>query len=77
MAKQSKTDGAKAPLKGGFMAKRSESQQRADKVFSAKKVRLEVVFNPDNADDAKRIAKLAAMPDKSRAVKEWLDSLDN
>ena len=57
------------------MAKRSESQQRADKAFSAKKIRLEVVFNPDNADDAKRIAKLAAMPDKSRAVKEWLDYL--
>lgn len=59
------------------MAKRSEAQQRADKAFSAKKVRLEVVFNPDNEDDARRIAKLASMPDKSRAVKEWLDSLDN
>jgi len=59
------------------MSNRSESQQRADKAFCAKKVRLEVVFNPDNADDAKRIAKLAAMSDKSRAVKEWLDSLDN
>ena len=58
------------------MRKRSESQQRADKVYAAKKVRLEVVFNPDNADDAKRIAKLAAMPDKSRAVKEWLDALN-
>ena len=58
------------------MKKRSESQQRADKVYAAKKVRLEVVFNPDNADDAKRIAKLAAMPDKSRAVKEWLDALN-
>jgi len=60
-----------------FMTKRSESQQRADKAFSAKKVRLEVVFNPDNTDDARRIAKLAAMPDKSKEVKEWLDSLDN
>ena len=59
------------------MAKRSESQQRADKAYADKKVRLEVVFNPDNADDVKRIAKLAAMPDKSRAFKEWLDSLDN
>jgi len=59
------------------LTKRSESQKKADKAFSAKKVRLEVVFNPDNADDAKRIAKLAAMTDKSRAVKEWLDSLDN
>lgn len=59
------------------MPKRSESQQKADKSFSAKKIRLEVVFNPDNEDDAKRIAKLAAMPDKSRAVKKWLDSLDN
>ncbi len=59
------------------MAKRSESQKRADKVYAAKKVRLEVVFNPNNEDDAKRIKKLAAMPDKSRAVKEWLDSLDN
>lgn len=57
------------------MAKRSEAQQRADKTFSAKKVRLEVVFNPDNEDDARRIAKLASMPDKSRAVKEWLDYL--
>jgi hypothetical protein len=59
------------------MPKRSESQQRADKAYAAKKVRLEVVFNPDNENDAKRIAKLAAMPDKSRAVKKWLDSLDN
>jgi len=58
------------------MKKRSESQQRADKVYAAKKVRLEVVFNPDNADDAKRIAKLAAMPDKSRVVKEWLDAFN-
>jgi len=58
------------------MKKRSESQQRADKVYAAKKVRLEVVFNPDNADDAKRIAKLAAMPDKSKAVKEWLDAFN-
>ena len=56
---------------------RSESQKKADKTFCAKKIRLEVVFNPDNEDDAKRITKLAAMPDKSRAVKEWLDSLDN
>jgi hypothetical protein len=60
-----------------ILTKRSESQKKADKAFSAKKVRLEVVFNPDNEDDVKRIAKLAAMPDKSRAVKEWLDSLDN
>jgi len=58
------------------MKKRSESQQRADKVYAVKKVRLEVVFNPDNADDAKRIAKLAAMPDKSRVVKEWLDAFN-
>jgi len=57
------------------MAKRSDSQKRADKKYSAKKVRLEVVFNPDNEDDARRIAKLASMPDKSRAVKEWLDYL--
>lgn len=59
------------------MKKRSDSQIKADKVFSAKKIRLEVVFNPDNPEDAKRIAKLAAMPDKSRAIKKWLDSLDN
>lgn len=59
------------------MSKRSDSQKKADKAFSAKKVRLEIVFNPDNADDAKRIAKLVAMPDKSRVVKEWLDSLYN
>lgn len=59
------------------MSNRSESQKKADKAFSAKKIRLEVVFNPDNANDARRIAKLAAMPDKSKAVKEWLDSLDN
>jgi len=57
------------------MAKRSEAQQRADKAFSAKRVRLEVVFNPDNEDDARRIAKLASMPNKSIAVKEWLDYL--
>jgi len=56
---------------------KSESQKKADKAFSSKKIRLEVVFNPGNEDDAKRIAKLAAMSDKSRAVKEWLDSLDN
>ena len=55
---------------------RSESQKRADEAYAAKKVRLEVVFNPDNAEDAKRIAKLAAMPDKSRAVKEWLDGFN-
>ncbi|WP_288980166.1 hypothetical protein [uncultured Flavobacterium sp.] len=55
---------------------RSESQKRADKAYAAKKVRLELVFNPDNAEDAKRIAKLAAMPDKSRAVKEWLDGFN-
>lgn len=60
-----------------ILTERSESQKKADKAFSAKKIRLEVVFNPDNADDAKRIAKLVAMPDKSRAVKEWLDGLDN
>ena len=58
------------------MAKRSEAQQKADKVYAAKKIRLEVVFNPDNLDDAKRIAKLAAMPDKSKAVKEWLDAFN-
>ena len=57
------------------MANRSEAQQRADKAFCAKKVRLEVVFNPDNEDDARRIAKLASMTNKSRAVKEWLDYL--
>ena len=58
------------------MAKRSEAQQKADKVYAAKKIRLEVVFNPDNLDDARRIAKLAAMPDKSKAVKEWLDAFN-
>ena len=42
---------------------RSESQKRADKAYASKKVRLEVVFNPDNVEDAKRIAKLAAMPE--------------
>ena len=55
---------------------RSESQKRADRAYASKKIRLEVVFNPDNADDAKRIAKLAAMPDKSRVVKEWLDAFN-
>lgn len=58
------------------MKKRSESQKRADKAYASKKIRLEVVFNPDNADDAKRIAKLAAMPDKSKAVKKWLDAFN-
>lgn len=58
------------------MKKRSESQKRADKVYAAKKIRLEVVFNPDNPDDARRIAKLATMPDKSKAVKEWLDAFN-
>ena len=58
------------------MSNRSESQKRADRAYASKKIRLEVVFNPDNADDEKRIAKLAAMPDKSRAVKEWLDALN-
>lgn len=55
---------------------RSKAQQKADKVYAAKKIRLEVVFNPDNPDDARRIAKLATMTDKSRAVKEWLDSFN-
>ena len=43
--------------------------------FYIRKVRY-VVFNPDNPDDARRIAKLATMTDKSRAVKEWLDSFN-
>ena len=55
---------------------RSKAQQKADKVYADKKIRLEVVFNPDNPDDARRIAKLATMTDKSRAVKEWLDSFN-
>mgnify|MGYP003554445195 CR=1 FL=1 len=58
------------------MKKRSESQKRADKAYASKKVRLDVVFNPDNEDDARRIEKLASMTDKSRAVKEWLDAFN-
>lgn len=55
---------------------RRESQRLADRKFSVKKVRLEVAFNSENPRDASRIEKLAAMPDKSAAVKAWLDSLD-
>lgn len=55
---------------------RRECQRKADRNFSAKKVRLEVAFNTENPRDAARIEKLAAMPDKTAAVKAWLDSLD-
>ena len=34
-------------------------------------------FNPADSADAARLAKFDALPNKTEAIKKWLDSLDN
>lgn len=35
-----------------------------------------IYFNPDDPADVARLAKFDALPNKTEAIKKWLDSLD-
>lgn len=62
-------------LKDGFGEKKVFSRQ--EKHLAKLERRNGIYFNPADPADAARLAKFDALPNKTEAIKKWLDSLDN
>jgi hypothetical protein len=57
---------------------KEEKQQTRQEKHLAKLIRRNgIYFNPADPLDAARLAKFDALPNKTEAIKKWLDSLDN
>jgi len=57
---------------------KEEKQQTRQEKHLAKLVRRNgIYFNPADPADVERLAKFDALPNKTEAIKKWLDSLDN
>jgi hypothetical protein len=62
-------------LKDGFGEKKVFSRQ--EKHLAKLERRNGIYFNPADPADAARLAKFDVLPNKTEAIKKWLDSLDN
>lgn len=62
-------------LKDGFGEKKVFSRQ--EKHLAKLERRNGIYFNPADPADAARLAKFDSLPNKTEAIKKWLDSLDN
>ena len=57
--------------------KEEKTQTRQEKHLAKLVRRNGFYFNPADPADAARLAKFDALPNKTEAIKKWLDSLDN